>query len=131
METENTFVLLVKSLLLKGVDNVDTSVLSHTMKEEFKIVGEKFVNNGGYLEAIGTFILAEDSMRVGELGHVCLKKKKPEWAFKAFKYTKDSEGLVDVGKLFLGEERLQDAYTCFKMSGNEEMVKFFEENFSS
>ena len=126
---DNTFSLLVRSLINKGIDNVDTSSLSPTLKEEFTLVGEKWASVGNYIDAIHAFALSGKIERLSELGRICLQKIKNEAAFEAFKHAKDAEGLVDVGNAFLGEGRLRDAYTAFKLSGNEEMIKFFEENF--
>jgi len=130
MEIEDkTFSLLVRSLLDKGIDKVDTSSLSPTMKSEFEKVAQKFVANGSYVDAIGTYAMIGKIDKLIEIGKICLKKCKNEWAFEAFKYADDKEGLVDVGSSFLGEGRLRDAYVAFKLSGNQEMINFFEVNF--
>jgi hypothetical protein len=129
INTEDTFVMMVRSLLEKGLDKVNTASLSESMKQEIAKVGEKFFNNGSYYDAVGAFVLAGVEDRLLEVGRICFNQKKYEAAFNAFKYARDSEGLIDVGNAFLGEGRLRDAYAAFKLSGNEEMIQFFEVNF--
>ena len=129
MEGEDTFVLMVRSLLEKGLDKVDTTNLSPNMKEEIGKVAEKFLSNGSYFDAVGAFILSGKKDRLVFVGRECFKKKKYEAAFNSFKCAEDSEGLIDVGNAFLGEGRLRDAYSAFKLSKNEEMIQLFEVNF--
>jgi len=126
---DNTFSLLVGSLIKKGVENVDTSSLSPLLKEEFAIVAHKWFEVGNYENALKAYALVGDKFELSKIGKVCLQKFKHELAFEAFKYAQDPEGLVDVGNAFLGEGRLRDAYAAFKSSGNQEMIQFFENNF--
>jgi hypothetical protein len=127
---EDTFVLMVRSLLEKGVENVDSSHLTDGLRKEFDVVGDKFLIIGSYAEAAGTYYLSGNILKLKQVGLTALRAFKFEAAAAAFRYAKDTKGLIDVGNAFLGEGRLKDAYSCFKLSGNEEMIKFFEENFA-
>jgi hypothetical protein len=125
---EDTFVLMVRSLLEKGDENVDTSSLSDTLKKEIERVADRFAANSSYLEAIQTYALVGNTEKLVKLGKECLKKAKNEYAFEAFKHSKNMDGLVDVGSAFLGEGKLRNAYVAYKLSGNQEMIQFFETN---
>ena len=107
---------------------VDCSMLSPEKIKEFEETAEKFVHNDMLLEAIKVYSMTSNKSKLIGLGNTCLKMNKVEFAFEAFKNAKDRQGLVDVGGAFLGEGRLRNAYIAFKLSEDEEMIKFFETN---
>jgi len=103
-------------------------MLSPEKIKEFEETAEKFVHNDMLLEAIKVYSMTSNKSKLIGLGNTCLKMNKVEFAFEAFKNAKDRQGLVDVGGAFLGEGRLRNAYIAFKLSEDEEMIKFFETN---
>ena len=118
--------LVVRALIENGV--TDCYMLDSNKIKEFEEVAEKMYNNGALLESIKVYTMTKNKKKLIELGKEALEKHKIEYAFEAFKSAKDTEGLIKAGNAFLCEGRIRNAYYCFKLSGDEIMMKFFEAN---
>jgi len=118
--------LVVRALMEKGV--VDCSMLGSQRIKEFEEVAQKMHSNGALPEAIRVYAMTKNKAKLIELGKEALEGNKIECAFEAFRSAEDPKGLIEAGNLFLGEGRVRNAYYCFKLSGDETMMKFFEAN---
>ncbi len=104
-------------------------MLPDNMLFAFNNVGNNFLQNGFISDALQVFILTKHVNKLLEFGELCLSKREYDMAFRAFKFAGVKDKMVDIGFSLFSEGKIKEAYRALKLSGDSEMVKFFETNF--
>lgn len=121
------------TLILQELVNKDPEKLNINLPEnivlEFEKTADNFLTKDRILEAIKVFAITKNIKKLSEIGNICLKDSKLEFAFKAFYYSKDKGGLNKVGEEFLKQSEIENAFQAFKLADNKEMTEFIIKNF--
>ena len=121
---------IVEKILKEGIKSVNLSMLDEKSRKNILTdVGEKLYKQGKLLEAIEILKQSGDFDRLMNLGDIFLSENKAELATLCFIPTKDKERLNKAAVKCIELKNYQLAAKAYQAADNKQMAFFIQQNF--
>ncbi len=120
---------LAAKIVQKGLGNMDFSMLTPHLKHEIlTATGEAFFKQGNIKDAVRSFMIANNTDKMVEIGDWFIAQTRFEEAALFFIPTGNKKVLEKVGFECADRGNLEMAIKCFEAAGNQALVEFIKAN---
>ncbi len=121
---------VVEKILKEGINSVNLSMLDdNTRKKVLSDVGEKLYKQNRFAEAVEIMAKANDIDKLINLGDLFLSENKAELATLCFIPTKDKQRLNKAAVLCVQLKSYKLAARAYEAADNRQMASFIQQNF--